>query len=156
MGVAELDRALGDAERVLLDSSTLIAFHSPHEQAHPLATHLLRRIASEDDLLRGYYSVISAAELLVRPVRVGERQFTFMHTFLTQYPNLTILPMDLTVAVQVATVRATTRLPLPDAAVIASGLLAGCEAIVTNDERWKKALEPSFRMFRWVYLQDYR
>ena len=36
-----------------------------------------------------------------------------------------------------------------------SGLLAGCEAIVTNDERWKRRLEPAFRTFRWVYLADH-
>ena len=39
--------------------------------------------------------------------------------------------------------------------MIASGLLAGCEAIVTNDRAWKARLEPLFREFRWMYLGDY-
>jgi hypothetical protein len=38
----------------LLDSSTLIAYHSPHEHASPLATHLLNRIADLDDPIIGY------------------------------------------------------------------------------------------------------
>jgi predicted nucleic acid-binding protein len=152
---ADLDAALGSAERVLLDSSTLIAFHSPSERAHPLAEHLLGRIASDDDALRGYYSVVSAVELLVRPIRTGQVRFTFMHTFLTQYPHLTVLPVDMTVAAQAATLRATMGIALPDAVVIASGLLAGCEAIVTNDERWKRRGETLFRQFRWLYLEDY-
>ena len=155
MSLVDLDAVLGGGERILLDSSTLIAFHSPHEHAHSLADHVLRRIASAGDPLRGYYSVISAVELLVRPIRTSQERSTFMHVFLTQYPNLTILPMDLTVAVQAASVRATAGIPLPDAVVVASGLLAGCEAIVTNDERWKKRLEPLFRTFRWIYLGDY-
>jgi predicted nucleic acid-binding protein len=141
--------------RALLDSSTLIAFHSPAERAHPVAEHLLERIARPDDPLRGYCSVVSAVELLVRPIRTNQERFTFMHTFLTQFPNLTVLPMDLVVAVQAATLRATTGLPLPDAVVIASGLLAGCEAIVTNDSRWKRRGEALFRQFRWLYLEDY-
>jgi predicted nucleic acid-binding protein len=155
VATAELDAALGHSERVLLDSSTLIAFHSPLEQAHPLAEHLLRRIESESDRLRGSFSVVSAAEILVRPIRTGQERFTFMHTFLTQFPNLTVLPMDMVVAVQAASLRATTGIPLPDALVIASGLLAGCDALVTNDERWKRRLGPLFRQFRWIYLEDY-
>lgn len=155
VAISDLDAALGDSERALLDSSTLIAFHSPAEETHFLAEHLMRRISDESDPLCGYYSVVSAAELLIRPIRTGVEQFTFMHTFLTQFPHFTALPMDLTVAVQAATLRASMGIPLPDAVIIASGLLAGCELIVTNDERWKNRGASLFRQFRWVYLQDY-
>lgn len=155
MSVAELDAAIGDAARALLDSSTLIAFHSPVEEAHEVAEHLLQRVASDADPLRGYYSVVSAVELLVRPLRTGVERFTFMHTFLSQFPNLTPLPMDLTVSVQAASLRAAMGVPLPDAVILASGMLAGCEVIVTNDARWKKRGEPIFRQFRWIYLQDF-
>jgi predicted nucleic acid-binding protein len=153
--VVELDAALGGAERVLLDSSTLIAFHSPHERAHALAEHLLRRIASADDPLHGYFSYVTAIELLIRPIRSGQDQFTFMHTFLTQFPNLTGLPLDMTGAVQAANLRAITGLAVPDTLVIASGLLAGCEAIVTNDARWKQRGASLFHQFAWIYLEDY-
>ncbi len=156
MAIAELDAALDGTERVLLDSSVLIAFHDPSDPTNLLADHLLRRIESDRDPLRGYYSVISAVELLIRPLRTGQREFTSMYAFLTEYPNLAGLPMDLTAALQAANVRATTNLRLPDSVAVASGLLAGCEAVVTNDERWKKRLEPLFRQFRWIYLDDYR
>lgn len=155
MTLADLDAALGDAERILLDSSALLAFHLSAERAHALAAHLLGRIATDDDHLRGYYSVVSAVELLVRPIRSGRAEFAFMHDFLTTFPHLIVLPMDLTVAMQAATVRAVARMRLPDAAVIASALLAGCEAIVTNDRDWKVKLEPLFHEFRWIYLADY-
>jgi predicted nucleic acid-binding protein len=152
---ADLDAALGNAERVLVDSSALIAFHNLHEQAHGLAQHLLGRIEDDGDPIHGYYSVITATELLVRPIRSGARDFTFMHTFLSSFPNLTTLPVDLSVAMQAANLRATTNIRLPDALVVASGLLAGCEAIVSNDEQWKRRLTPLFRRFRWLYLGDY-
>lgn len=152
MSARDLDGALGSAERILLDSSTLIAFHSPHEAAHLLAQHLLRRIEAPSDPLRGYYSVMSAMELLIRPIRTGMQEFTFMHTFLSSYPNLRALPMDLSVALQAATVRATTNIRAPDAVIIASALLAGCEAIVCNDQQWIGRLSALFPQFSWVYL----
>jgi predicted nucleic acid-binding protein len=142
-------------ERVLLDSSTLIAFHSPHEVAHPLAQHLLRRIELQSDPLRGYYSVMSAMELLIRPIRTGVQEFTFMHTFFSSFPNLTALPMDFTVALQAATVRATTNIRAPDAVIIASALLAGCEAIVCNDQQWIGRLSALFPRFTWIYLGQF-
>ncbi|MGD9894019.1 MAG: type II toxin-antitoxin system VapC family toxin [Dehalococcoidia bacterium] len=153
--IADLDAALADIQRAMLDSSTLIAFHSPHEAAHLAAEHLLQRIASSDDPLSGYYSYVSAIELLVRPIRTSQQRLMFMHTFLTQFPNLTGLPLDMVVAVEAATIRAATGLALPDALTIASGMLAGCEAIITNDARWKARGAPLFKQFRWIYLSDF-
>lgn len=155
MAVSALDAAIGDATRLMLDTSALIAFHNDNELVHPLARHLLRRIETEGGRLTGYYSVISAAELLVRPFRISQVDFTFILTFLTTFPNLVVLPMDLTVATQSATIRAVTNLRLPDAVVVASALLAGCEAIITNDRTWKQRLEPRFHEFRWIYLGDF-
>lgn len=152
---ADLDAALAGIERTMVDSSTLIAFHSPHETAHAAAEHLLQRIAKNDDPLCGFYSYVSAIELLVRPIRVSQERFTFMHTFLTQFPNLTGLPLDMVIAVEAATLHAATGLTLPDALIIASGLLAGCEAIITNDARWKTRGAPLFKQFRWIYLGDF-
>lgn len=155
MTVATLDAALEDSERILLDSSAFIAFHSPFEDAYALATHLLGRVRSDQDTLRACYSVITASELLVRPLRTGHQEFTFMHTFLTEFPNLTLLPMDLAVATQAATLRSIGNTRLPDAIIIASGLLASCEAIVSNDAAWKRRFAPLFPQFRWIYLGDH-
>ncbi|HZS90146.1 MAG TPA: type II toxin-antitoxin system VapC family toxin [Chloroflexota bacterium] len=155
MGSSELDRELGDVERILLDTSVLIAFHSPHERVHDLADHIMSRIENQTDRLRGYYSALSASELLVRPIRTSVEHFTHMQAFLVGFPNLTILPVDLVVAGQAATLRAITRLHLADALVIATGLVAGCQAIVTNDERWMRQVAPLFNQFQWIYLDRF-
>ena len=155
MATDELDRALGDAERLLLDSSAVMAFHSPHEIAHPLAEHVFQRIEDEADPLRGYLAVVSCAEILVRPHRASQARFTYMHDFVFNFPNLMLLPMDATVAVQGATSRSSMRLPLPDAMVVAAGMLAGCEAIVSNDARWKQRGASLFPQFCWIYLSDH-
>ncbi|HEV2125555.1 MAG TPA: PIN domain-containing protein [Chloroflexota bacterium] len=152
MDVSKLDHLLGDTSRIFLDSSTTIAYHSTAEEVHPLARQVFRRIASDDDPLKGYMSVVSAAELLVRPIRSGAADLTFMHTFLRAFPNLQILPIDLDVSLQAANIRALTKLALPDAFIIASATLAGCEAVVSNDEAWHKRLGQMFPAFRWIYL----
>lgn len=105
--------------------------------------------------MRGYISTVSITELLIRPIRTSLDRFTYMHEFLTGYPNLTVLPMDAVVAVEAATLRASMRLSLPDAVVIASGLLSGCEAIISNDANWKQRGASLFPRFRWIYLSDY-
>ena len=151
-GADALDRALGDAHRVFVDSSTGIAYQSTAEPVHPLARHLFARIADAGDPLAGYLSVVSAAEMLIRPIRAGAAHLTYVHTFLRGYPNLHVLPVDLDVALEASNIRALTRLPLPDAFLVASALLSGCEAIVTNDESWYRRLQPLFPAFRWVYL----
>lgn len=155
MRSAELDRAIGDATRILLDTSTLIAFHSSAEQVHSLARHLLGRVEEDSDPLTGYFSVVSAAELLVRPYQRGASELALMQAFLAGFPNLMALPMDLSVASQAAAIRAASGVRLPDAIIMATGITSGCEAIVSNDEQWKRKMEPLFGHFRWVYLGEF-
>lgn len=154
MDVNGLDDALQGMHRVFLDTSTCIAYHSTAEPVHPLARHLFRRIADPDDPIAGYLGAVTAAELLIRPIRAGGADLTYMHTFLRGFPNLHTLPMDLDVALQTANIRAFARLPLPDSILIASALLAGCEAIVTNDREWHVRLQAHFPQFCWVYLSS--
>jgi len=155
MEMSRLDAALGATQRILLDTTTLIAFHNPSERVHLLAKHIMGRIEDDADPLTGYYSAISASELFIRPIRTSTLAFTYVHTFLTGFPHLNLLPVDLQVAVQAANIRATTNIRLPDALIVASGLLAGCEAIICNDKQWKTHLEPLFSTFNWLYLGDY-
>jgi predicted nucleic acid-binding protein len=150
--IASLDSALGDIERAFLDTSICIAYHSANEAVHPLAQHLIRRIERADDPLVGFLSVITAAELLVRPMRGVADDVRLMHQFLRQIPHLHILDVDFEIAQQAANIRALTRLALPDALLIGTALLSGCEVIITNDERWARRLRPLFGQFTWVYL----
>src|SRR6476661_10417232 len=118
MNAAELDRAIGDAHRAFIDTSTCIAYHSTAELAYPVASHLFERISDDDDPLRAYISVVSVAELLVRPIRAGDARLTRMHGFLQSFPNLHIVDADFGIAHQAANIRAVARLALPDALLI--------------------------------------
>lgn len=155
MSIEALDTALGASTSVLLDSTALIAFHAAHDATHTLARHVMSRIERDDDPLRGFYLVVSVAELLVRPMRAGPPEEMSMHAFLTGFPNLQALNVDFQVAHQAANLRAVRNLRTPDALIIACGLLAGCQAIVGNDEAWVTRLKPLFPEFRWIYLPSY-
>jgi len=71
--------------------------------------------------------------------------------FLTCFPNLRILPLDIALAREAARVRASTRLRMPDAIQVAAAYLCGADAIVTNDHRWVgRVTQPAL-----VLLDDY-
>ena len=154
MDIASLDSALGEVERAFLDTSICIAYHSATEAVHPLARHVIRRIERDDDPLVGFLSVVTAAEMLVRPIRSASDDLRLMHQFLRQIPHLHILDVDFEIAHQAANIRALTRLTLPDALLIETAIMSGCEAIITNDERWARRLRPLFGQFIWIYLGD--
>lgn len=160
VSIEALDTTLGSTTSILLDSTSLIAFRAAQDATHALARHVLSRIERADDPLRGFYSVVSVAELLVRPVRAGPREEMYMHAFLTGFPNLGFpnlqaLNVDFHVAHQAANLRAVRNVKTPDALILARGLLAGCEAIVGNDEAWVTRLKPLFPELRWIYLPSY-
>jgi predicted nucleic acid-binding protein len=43
---------------------------------------------------------------------------------------------------------------MPDAILVATALLSGCEAIITNDRAWHRRLSEHFPRFQWVYLNQ--
>jgi predicted nucleic acid-binding protein len=131
VNTADLDAALGDAHRAYIDTSACIAYLSTAELAYATARHLFQRVADPVDPLTGYISIVSAAEMLVRPIRAGDHRLSLVTTFLREYPNLHMLDATLDVGLQAANIRALT---------------------VTNDERWSRRLGPLFPQFTWIYL----
>jgi|SRR5687768_5944842 len=152
MDVADLDAALGDARRAYVDTSTCIAYHSTTEHAHAAARHLFGRIADDADPLIGYISIVSASEMLVRPIRAADHRLRLVTKFLREFPSLTMVNADFEIAHQAANIRAVTRLALPDSLIIGTAILTACEVIVTNDERWSRRVAPLYPQFRWIYL----
>ncbi|MGH8903073.1 MAG: type II toxin-antitoxin system VapC family toxin [Egibacteraceae bacterium] len=84
-------------------------------------------------------SVITVAELLVRPYRladlVGARR---LRDALETMPGLELRPVHTTLADQAAELRGRTGIPLPDALQAATMAEAGVDAALTNDQRWRK------------------
>jgi PIN domain nuclease of toxin-antitoxin system len=100
-------------------------------------------------------SPITAMELLVRPLQVSPPGASHVHAFLTHTPNLTLLPIDLHVAQEAASLRATHSFKTPDAFVIATGVVSQVHHLVTNDKQWRAKLAPLKSRVAVTLLRDY-
>ncbi len=132
--------------RLLLDSSVLIAHIEGGEDVSPVATTIIDSFL-RDERNDGVMSTITVAEVLVRPHRLGRARDIAMG--LLDMPGLTLRPVDLLVAAEAARMRAESSLRLPDAIVLATGVLAGAACFVTNDQRLAGAagtLAPSLQV----------
>jgi len=139
---------------VLVDTSVLIAYFEPSDATHAVAVLLI------DDFVRNgrnaaLVSPVSAMELLVRPLRVAPQGVAHVHSFLVHTPNLTLLPVDLQVAQEAASLRATHNFKTPDALVIATGIVGQAAHLVTNDADWQKKLAPMHSRIEVTELMNY-
>jgi predicted nucleic acid-binding protein len=55
--------------------------------------------------------------------------------FFRNSPNLAVIDCDQVIARRAAEVRAASRMPLPDAIIVATALEARCDALIGNDAR---------------------
>jgi predicted nucleic acid-binding protein len=154
MSWESLAQVIPEGDRLLLDSTTLIAYFDGRETISPVAQHIV------DDLVRtgrneAIVSMVTVMELLVRPLRASPAGYRHVLDFLTQWPHLRPLEIDLPTAQEAASLRATYDFKSPDALIIATGLIAQVGHVVTNDERWKKRLSPMSSRVRVCYLTDY-
>ena len=136
MGVAALAAALTPHSIVFVDTMVIVYLLENNPVYGDLAATVMSNI--EQGRVTGVTSMLTLSELLTGPARAGN--LTALHDYelyLTNFPNLTLRPLDADVARKVATVRAATGLRTPDAIQLATAELAGATAIVGNDKGWK-------------------
>jgi len=88
----------------------------------------------EQDRLKITLSVISEAELLVKPYR--EKNSTAIEAvsfFLEEFPNLKINLPNMEISRQAAKIRAESGLRLPDAMIVATAINTQCDLLLGND-----------------------
>lgn len=136
MGVAALAAALASHSIVFVDTMVLVYLLENHPVYGDLAATVMDTIEQGD--VTGVTSVLTLAELLTGPAQAGNlTALRDYELYLTNFPNLTLRPIDADVARKIATVRAATGLRTPDAIQLATAELAGATAIVGNDKQWK-------------------
>ena len=150
---ASLENALPAGEPMLLDTSVLIAYLDPDDRAHDVARGVV------DGLVRagrnpGLVSMVTVTEVLVGPLRAGDRDVhAQILEFLQHLPGLRLGAIDLTVAERAAALRARFRLRTADALIIATALAADVRHVVTNDREWSVKL-PASEIAATVVLLD--
>lgn len=130
--MSSLEGSIPPGARLVLDSSVLIAYLAAAEAVSPLARVIV------DDYLRSdrndaVLPALAVGELLVRPQRGGMARSVALEVL--EMPGLTIRSTDFLVAAEAARIRAAVGLRMPDAVVIATGVLTSAACLVTNDRR---------------------
>lgn len=141
-------------DRVLIDTSVLIAYFEPSDGTHAIAVVLIDEFVKNGRNV-ALVSPVTAMELLVRPLRVAPQGAVHVHDFLVHTPNLTLLPIDLHVAQEAASLRATHNFRVPDALIIATGIIGQVGHLITNDADWRKRLVPMKSRVQVAELGDY-
>jgi predicted nucleic acid-binding protein len=117
-----------------VDTMLFVYHFEEHPQFGPGATRLLH--AAEHDRLRLVTSVLTLMEVLVVPKREGQEQLCHRYRELfASFPRLTVLSIDPAIAEVASDLRATYTLRTPDALHLATAIVAGAEAFVTEDRR---------------------
>ena len=103
-------------------------------------------------LIVGHVSTVVETEVLVKPMRDRNRRaLETIELFFRNSPNLVIRSVDRTVARRAAAVRASSRLSLPDATIVATALEDRCDVLIGNDSsvaRYSSGIP-------YLYLNDY-
>jgi len=133
--ITRLHRALAGHKSLLLDTMVFSYHLSNHPRYAPLTTVILETIESGKAI--GLTTTLTLAELLTVPAQSNNlRAMQEYELYLTHFPNLRIVPLDVALARETARVRGTTRLRTPDAIQVAAARLYGADVIITNDRRW--------------------
>lgn len=137
MGVKEFRSALSSHQTLFLDT-TVFSYHLGEHAAYvDLTTAVLETVERGENL--GLTTYITLLELLTYPAQRGDQEAVRDYElFMTGFPNLRIVPLELGLARASALVRAALRLKTPDAVQVAAAQLHRADAIITNDRAWAK------------------
>jgi predicted nucleic acid-binding protein len=122
----------------LIDTNIILNAKNASETYSTSSLQLLDAI--EDGLVYGVISVISISELCIgyysQEDMKGKDELL---THLISNKNFEIVDLDIKIADTAAKIRADTGLRLPDAILVATGLIKSAQYLVTNDKELKKA-----------------
>ena len=125
---------------IMIDTNLFIYLFEQSPEFGEKSKEILEHV--EKGTFSAVASSVSLAEILVKPIREGntslEKQYKLIFT---HFPNLSIVPVDNTLAEQAAYLRGKYGIKTPDALIVASAIMAGAELFITNDERLKKIKE---------------
>lgn len=129
--------ALGGVSRLFLDTATVIYFVERHPQYSQLVDYTFGQI--DNGAVTGVTSPITLAECLVIPYRHGlvtaQRDFADL---IVNGQGILFVLTDNMIAERAAELRARHNLPLADALQVSTALASNCEALLTNDSRFRR------------------
>jgi len=130
--VEEFVRKISAHQNIMLDTNAIIYFLDGTPNLFDLMLALFELV--EQDRLKITLSVISEAELLVKPYRENNSAVVeAVNFFLEEFPNLKLSPLNREISRQAAKIRAESGLRLPDAMIVATAINNHCDLFLGND-----------------------
>jgi predicted nucleic acid-binding protein len=147
--VGYISKRLADHTVIGLDTSVFIYHLEAHPRYRPLTQEVLAGVQAGD--WTAVTSTVTVMELTVRPWRLGQAAVAREYeTLLAHFPNLRLAEVTRDVARRAAQLRGRYRVRPADALQVATALLLGATAWVTNRHRLAR-LDP---MLDVVILDD--
>jgi len=123
-----------------LDTSIFIYHLEDHPRYSPLTEIIFN--ALEKGINKGVTSYLTLMEILAKPKTEGLLQVARDYEYyLTTFPNLTFYEMGLDVARKASDLRSADRIKAPDAIQLATAILYGATAFLTNDKIFERVKE---------------
>jgi predicted nucleic acid-binding protein len=137
VGIKEI---LSSYKKISLDTNLFIYAFEQHPQYGKTVKTILDMV--EEGTIEAIASTITLTEILTHPIREGNEMLEKRYRLLfTHFPNLTVVPVDISVAEQAAYFRGRYRFKTPDALIVASSIVSGAKLFITNDKRLEKIME---------------
>ncbi|MDD3268356.1 MAG: PIN domain-containing protein [Syntrophomonadaceae bacterium] len=125
-------KIISNYHNIMLDSNAIIYFLD----GTPVFFEFMQGFFEllEQGRLKATISVISEAELLVKPYRENNSSaIEAVNFFLEEFPNLKICPVSREISRQAAKIRAKSDIRLPDAIILATAVHNNCDLMLGND-----------------------
>lgn len=123
---------IADKSVITLDTNCFIYYFEDNEKYAPKLEQIFNKI--QNGIIQGNLSVLSFLEILVKPKKEGniflENRYKVI---LTNYPNLQIVGLSLSITDVAARLRAEYSLKTPDAIILATSICSNSKYMVTND-----------------------
>jgi predicted nucleic acid-binding protein len=123
---------------VALDTMIFIYAFEEHHAYQAILKSFFRSL--EKGEMSAVTSTLTLTECLVQPYRKKDFALSAQYLVLFRnFPNLSIIPLTDDIAERAAFLRAQYNLRTPDAVQLATALVSGCHAFLTNDDRFLAA-----------------
>lgn len=131
---------LKEIDSIFIDTAPFIYYIEEYEKYIEAVDPLFSYISQGH--ITAYTSFITLIEVLTKPIEEKDKRLVYKYEeLLTDSKGLILTDMDKNIAVESAKLRVKYRIKIPDAIQVASGLVNGANAFITNDSNLKKIKE---------------
>ncbi len=128
---------LKSSDIIFLDTAPFIYFFEQHPDYFPALESLFAQLYEMG--AQAITSIITYIELTTHPARLGKLQLVRKYRdYLSNSENISLFPLDMTIADHVVQLRAQHQFKTPDAIQLGTAVACGADYIITNDIAWQR------------------